>query len=281
MLKSYKIFFIFSIFFYSHLTLAWNGTGHRLVAAIAYQRLNPYVKQRIDSLTKINFSSDSGFNRFLKASVWADTLRYHDVSTFNAWHYFSKPYVINHVRFKLLAKENVAWAIGQSINVLASRKSNRYEKMVFLNFLVHFVGDIHQPLHCINLFSKKFPKGDKGGNLFTIKTRYADNLHYYWDQGVGLFHVKHQHYPLRYRAVRRLAARITQEYPEPSFKGRIYNSDPFTWAKESYHLAKSFAYNIAFNGRPSIAYIKKGQEISEKRVALAGYRLANILNSIH
>lgn len=58
-----------------------------------------------------------------------------------------------------------------------------------LRLLIHFVGDIHQPLHCTTRVNEQYPKGDEGGNMFDIPYHYtADNLHGVWDSAIYEFH---------------------------------------------------------------------------------------------
>lgn len=57
-----------------------------------------------------------------------------------------------------------------------------------LRFLVHFVGDLHQPLHAATMYSAEFPDGDLGGNYYKIQvpgSSYTTNLHSFWDSGAG------------------------------------------------------------------------------------------------
>lgn len=67
--------------------------------------------------------------------------------------------------------------------------SDNEAKSMALRLLIHFMGDVHQPLHDANLFSEEFPKGDKGGNDIKIKYHYgASNLHSVWDTVLYSYH---------------------------------------------------------------------------------------------
>ena len=70
--------------------------------------------------------------------------------------------------------------------------SNNDEKLGLsqaLRLLIHYVGDMHQPLHCLSRVNDEYPAGDKGGNLITLKNHYsADNLHSVWDAVVYEYH---------------------------------------------------------------------------------------------
>lgn len=63
--------------------------------------------------------------------------------------------------------------------------SEHEAKSFALRLLIHFLGDIHQPLHCLNRVNEDYPKGDIGGNAFPIPYHYtADNLHALWDSAI-------------------------------------------------------------------------------------------------
>ena len=264
-----------SIFVLPASALSWFSVAHRIIAEIAYQRLNPRVKQTINRITKVMFKSRLANKRFLMASIWPDVIKYDDVAAFNSWHFIDIPYSAEGIATKPIAKENVAWAIQQSIAVLASPRANLREKALFLTFLIHFVGDVHQPLHCVNRYSRTFPNGDNGGNLFPIRSAYANNLHAYWDGGLGLFH---KAYRLRSRSIVKWAHQIARQYPASYFGNQVKDRDPWHWARESYQIDKKTVYHIQPDSKPSNSYVKLGRSIVRKQVALAGYRLAYVLN---
>ena len=86
-----------------------------------------------------------------------------------------------------------------------------------LRFLIHLIGDIHQPLHNTSLVNSQFPKGDKGGNLFLIKTRLKSvkDLHTFWDR--GLEKISEIHAPLNAKHLaflNDLATQFTNQFPK-------------------------------------------------------------------
>lgn len=248
----------------------WDSTGHKVIAQIAYDHLRSAAKVKVDQLTQLLDPNYPPYSRFLFSSAWADQLREDDVTAFNAWHFIDYPWNSSTMTPAVPEGENVVWAINQSEHVLQSAKANNYEKAVFLRFLIHFVGDAHQPLHCT----------DRSGNLFSIRDPNVQNLHAYWDEGLGLFRQYSQQYPLSNKQVGFLANKIEQDYSENSFGAKARNINPIDWTQQSFQLAKNFAYNLQENTRPSAAYKQQGQKIVEQQLALAGYRLANLLNQI-
>ncbi len=274
-----KILISFCLLCYVSSVWAWNYTGHRVIGKIAYQQLTPAAKQRVDQLIPILGQYYSRDMDFSKAAIWPDLLKGHQVNAFNHWHYINIP--IRHGNIKAphpRHSDNVVWAIQQSEQVLSSPRSNDFEKALFLSFLIHFVGDIHQPMHCASLYSSQFPDGDRGGSLFTIKSPIADNLHQYWDSGLGLFLNTPQRYPSQAALIDGLVADITAAYPPADFADAISNVDPDSWAQESHQIAATNVYLIGKDTTPTKQYTEEGQVIAKQRAALAGYRLAAILN---
>ena len=145
-----------------------------------------------------------------------------------------------------------------------------------LRIILHIVGDIHQPLHAVTKVSHNYPQGDRGGNLVLLqKNRIAPNLHAYWDRGAGLWST-HHHYSSR--QIKTIAKRLESKYPCSLQKNT--DLDPMHWALESHQIAINLAYHsLPSANQPSLEYQQKAQQQSQERVALAGCRLANLLNS--
>ncbi len=257
--------------------MAWNQAGHLIIAQIAYDKLQLKVRLRVDQLTQEMSKSYPGEKNFVSAAFWPDYIKGDGVTAFNSWHYINLPYSPDHHRSFRPYPQNVVWAINQSEQVLSSPTANDYEKALFLRFLVHFVGDVHQPMHTITRFTKAWPYGDKGGNQFPIKDSHAKSLHQLWDQGVGSF----GNGALMAKQVRKMSTDIEQAYPPSTFKGRLSDDKPQDWAQESHELAIKYAYNTNPYQSISKAYRAEGQIISQKQLALAGYRLANVLNEAY
>ena len=169
--------------------LAWNNTGHMLVAQIAYEQMTPTARRRANGLIHV-LDAHYRPTDFVHAASWPDELKYHDIHTFDHWHYIDKGFSHDGSKFQVAEKQNIVWAIHKSLKGLRSRASNTFEKALMLRFLIHFVGDIHQPLHCASLHTKKHPDGDKGGTLYMITVDRATSLHRYWDSALGEYQNK-------------------------------------------------------------------------------------------
>lgn len=150
-----------------------------------------------------------------------------------------------------------------------------------IRFLMHYLGDIHQPLHCVSRVDDKYPSGDKGGNAFPTKSHYGTKeLHAVWDTVLYEFHVTEK-VPITdddWVNQGTIAARIMKENPESEIDPSM---DPTVWAKESYDIASTFVYGGLTEGAAvPDEYVTKGRALAEKRIATGGYRLAKLLESM-
>jgi hypothetical protein len=281
-----KKFLFFVITFLSLIILqnsyAWDATGHKIIAAIAYDNLTPETKAKVDQLTCIfdknnhdgfcNNSENAKKTRFMFDATWADLLRSENIPDFDDWHFIDNPN-------NSTQPKNVVWALNESKKVLSKWQYDIYEKAIFFRFLLHFVGDAHQPMHCVN-------HNDRGGNLVPINSKYADNLHEYWDRGLGEFCSRFSYEdqtncsPLSKKELNQLINYIEYRYPKNYFDSKIYDLNPKNWAIESNLIANNFAYQLTANSKPSYKYDKIGRKIALEQIALAGFRLANLLNNI-
>lgn len=260
----------------SHPIFAWNHVGHEVVAEIAYDNLNPKTKSAVNTLTAVVSAYDPHPETFIESAVWADQLIAQGVTAYNAWHYIDLPLQRSGHYKTHYREDNVVFAIHQAELVLLSTNANQLETALFLRFFIHFVGDIHQPLHAAELYSPEFPRGDKGGNLYKIKGQKANNLHHLWD---ACFNLTADNYPTP-ASIHQLAKSLEKTYPKKDFKRELQEKNPEQWAKESHEIAKDFVYNTPYNQEISAAYEATGEQICRQQLALAGYRLAEGLNTL-
>lgn len=153
-----------------------------------------------------------------------------------------------------------------------------------MRYILHLVGDIHQPLHTVARDTIAFPNGDRGGNDFVTKTgnglpKGATNLHRVWDSGCGAFMSVDKLGSRRGdRDVANIIAKVNQEFPLTSLKKRVQVMNVDDWSKEGLKIAQDFVYKTKEHNTPSKSYVSKGQKISRERAALAAHRLAYLLN---
>jgi hypothetical protein len=142
-----------------------------------------------------------------------------------------------------------------------------------LVWLLHLVGDVHQPLHAASRFIQSQPQGDAGGNKVGIHCGSgcsAQELHTFWDSVLGSSEDP------------RAAINAARKLPKASAQLASISDDK-AWAAESFKIAKASVYRwpIGVGGGPftlSSAYKARALSIAKARVALAGARLARLLN---
>lgn len=284
---------------------AWHDTGHMIVAQIAYLRLRPAAKARVDELLLPQpgkrplihlcagyYTPETCERTYdpITVAVWMDDLRGDSLNeSYAPWHYINVRPVFDGVpeRSDVGAEpENVLSRINWSISTLRQGTGSATKDAEALGFLYHLVGDVHQPLHAITRYSHAQPDGDAGGNGFKVEMppeTHINNLHSFWDAAGGAFGVVVLRRPLDQAGKHRilaLAEEIAKEYPADATP-EWNDLDPHTWVIESNTLARQVAYARIKEGEaPSPAYTDEAQKLSRKRLAIAGYRLAGVLNAL-
>ena len=274
------------------ISLGWGAGGHMMVAQIAFKRLNPKAKAKANELLAIAIdpSEVSAKSKdFVNASHWADDLRpFPEFDFLKPFHFIDNPFSTDGtaVPTDLPGSDTVVKALEDNVNTLKTSTDKNAQAQA-LRLIIHFVGDIHQPLHCATRVDSAHPEGDRGGNLVSISIPGNNgklkktNLHSYWDGGIGAFPPTGANFkPPALNKIPPAAAQATAGNPatDPDLK----LDDPFNfsaWSDESFALAKDVAYK-GLTSKPSAAYNKKALKTVRKRVAWGGYRLAALLNSI-
>jgi len=253
-----------------------------LVAQIAYNHLDPEVKVRCDALVAVplTYSSTQSSN-FVTAAVWADDFK-SQLGTGTS-HYIDLPISLDGYPTNGVPPEvpNVVTALNQYIATLQSTNATLTDQATALRYVLHYVGDIEQPLHCSNGISTNQPTGDAGGNGFYITGNWS-NLHSLWDSGGGYLTDSISRKPFSSASqatVNNKVAGIEADYPYAKSVGS--NPDPMDWAVEGRGIAETIVYkNISSNTAPSSAYLNTAQTTTEQRMAIGGQRLAKLLNTI-
>jgi hypothetical protein len=263
------LFIVLSLMAYG--AMAWNSIGHKLIVQIAYDQLDTQTRKRLNDY---NLAMDHTFasHSLILAAVWLDTL--HGNEATKAMHYIDLPYACASPFFHKTKTTNAVQAIKQAhINLQHASTLNAYQKGFNLRVLLHVTGDVHQPLHAVNYCSQQHPFGDYGGNLFPLGyNAVAANLHTYWDRGGG--YLKNKNYKVS--SIKRWAKQIEKRWP----CSKNDKEDPASWVQESYQIALHKAYSLTPNARPDKKYQQQVKQITEQRIALAGCRLAKLLQGI-
>jgi len=174
-----------------------------VVAKLAWLKLSPQTRQFASKILKSHphygefLAADRPHNIaedewvFMRAATWPDWVRSHHAADYNKpkWHYVDIPYV---PLYSILKTRDFPTDPPNGIERIPTciekiRSGTAEEKSVYFCWLLHLVGDIHQPLHCTSLFSEAFPTGDKGGNLSLIRIDGGRpvKLHPTWDALLG------------------------------------------------------------------------------------------------
>lgn len=263
------------ILFISAPAWAWDSVGHRLISTIAYDQLTPVAKAKVDELTLLLDPGYPPLQRFLYISTLPDQWRKEDPKT-AGWHFYNGGWSPDNTPLQPAKSPNLQSVIPQLSAEIKLQHNKAQAKS--LAYLVHLVEDAHQPLHCSNRFSKESPRGDAGGNLFPLRDKNADNLHTYWDRAARLL-ATGQHYPLRNKQILKLAKIIEAEYPPEDFVSQRKPESIQAWMTECLDVARS-VYDVSPNRRPGKVYRARVAEISSRQFALAGYRLADLINAL-
>lgn len=273
-------------------------TGHFIVARIAEREIEKSaVYPKLLELLSVTgpFTKDAKYP-FVESASWADDIKYTGWDLMNKWHfdniYIDGKRIIPRKEYEGLgltaSKMDVVWAINelkQSLrNTRESLVDDRLGKSINLRMLIHLVGDIHQPLHASTLVNSTFPKGDAGGNAFEIDVPSTRDLHSFWDACLKKYPILR--HPLSKRQFTKLegfVSKIMAEHPADSeeMHQRLKTQSVRDWAYESAKLSLQYAYkDIRPGGVPSKEYVTTGRQIIDQQLAIAGYRLAQVLLSI-
>jgi hypothetical protein len=259
-----------------HFAFAWNAEGHRVIAQVAYNHMTPTAKLRFQVAHPV-LDKHQKPPSFIEAAAWLDTLRKKDLNAMGAMHYVDIPFSTDGTRAPKPKPMNGLMAYNQSRALLLENHASSLEQVVALRVLIHVAGDLHQPLHAATRVSRAYPDGDAGGNRVVLpKNKIANNLHAYWDRAGGaLLYSAYERNP-EIRARRRARA---LEAAWPCWLDLV-DTDPVHWLAESHDLAVSEAYSITAKNFSSGAYQRTVSRTAEKRLALAGCRLAAALNEL-
>lgn len=295
---------------------AWGCEGHQAIALIAEKHMTPHALEMANQLlqsqpidpTLPRFCLGVGLDLMADSATWADDLRKVRPES-GPWHYIDIPRDAPRSAVAescSAATGCVTSALAHQIDLLRGANTDPRERADALRFVIHFVGDIHQPLHCET-------NNDEGGNCVPVKffgnppveknlqyETYSPNLHALWDYGI-IQHLKGQ------VPVAQWAASLDQQFSAQDDawqKAGIHLDD---WAWESHELADSVVYaklpvaipvetpvpvkSCADDDHVSTRLLRLGEWVSQpyvdavaptinEQIAKAGVRLAMVLNQI-
>lgn len=251
---------------------AWGPEGHQVVGDIARSHLTAAAKLEVRELL--------GNDDLAAVSTWPDEIKSERPETFG-WHFVDIPRNssgFSEERDCYRPEEKHPSSLQDHHNcvvdrisifeqVLANKNAPRGDRIEALEFLVHFVGDVHQPLHAI--------ADARGGNDIRVSEfgstqcgKFPCNLHFAWDIGL----IEHAS-----RREKDYAAYLEKVILRENL-ARKADGTPEEWANESFRLAKQ----VWLNDGSSVdeTYYRANIHIVDEHLALAGLRLAKILNRV-
>ena len=283
---------------------AWDAGGHMLVGQIAWELSTPETRRAVGEMVATldnQFNAGQPYN-FVTVSCWMDDLRSLPKKDYpwSTWHYVDSDKTEDGKNFTLPAPPHLVWAIEENLKTLRNKQSPAEERAKAVGMLFHWIGDIHQPLHTTTW-------NDRGGNGYLISgVHFSDlmpgmvaNLHTYWDKAFR-FDVR-EGMVVELWAVPKPGERpgkagegiITEEarelmrrFPRAVLTELAQPGNAEAWARESHFIGCKSAYppgpHPGNTEAPRISpeFAHASYDIAGRRVAVAGYRLAAMLNGI-
>lgn len=304
MKKILLILFVIQMFVFTQKSMAWFDEGHMIIASIAWDDLSAEERLKANYLISILADADPDYSDFIRAATWMDGIKGKGLHYFDGYHFINQYYVVYSPDVMPLYEDNnVVWTINQALKTFNGYKANpsEFAMAMSLRFLIHAVGDIHQPLHNTSRVSENTPKGDRGGNGFPIDSilygtyqgepSYLTNLHKLWDSGVQSFasvNAADSDYYKKKGETEKDKKKVIEHFNNLSegerkiIENKINNViDTREWSRESFKLGIEYAYNgIEENSQTTKEYTQKGQEVCMEQAYIAGKRLSKILKDI-
>jgi hypothetical protein len=283
---------------------AWNAAGHMMVAAVAYEQLTPAARTRVNRLLQLNpaYKEWSAGRRgpqrdeliFMQAATWADEIKtkpgytndgeratgpdasrndgYGDRLQHRYWHFISAPFSADpRLMLPEAPKPNVLTQIAAFRKSLASDASEDL-KSYDLVWLIHLVGDAHEPMRVATRVTRAFPLGDDGGAQVSLcKKPCRNDLRAYWENLFG--------------PAKKPEAVLDAAHALPKAFAKLSQiDDENAWAEDGLKLAQKVAYAppVGAGSGPFTLdedYHSAGLSVARQQLALAGTRLARLLNA--
>lgn len=269
---------------------AWGDEGHEVIGLIAEHYLEPAVRARVESILAGDTTQLTSRD-IAHEATWADKYRDSDRDGAQT-HYFQSRnwHFINleldgpsvnaacYGRPRLTpggsasrgpANDCLLDKIYEFTAELRSPSTGAEERRLALQFVLHFIGDLHQPLHA----SDDHDQGGNGKRALVQGARW-NTLHHEWDKTFVARLGRNEN-----EIARQLIACIT-----PAQRARWSTGRPDDWAEESFLVAKAHAYGrlpaprSAFQYRLSAAYVEDATAVTAEQLSKAGVRLALVLN---
>ena len=255
-----KIIYIFILLFvFSYQSSAsnvWGPTGHRVVGEIAQDYLKPRTKRKLKKLLKKKSMA------FL--STFADEIKSdRKFNKYYSWHYINLPLDMDYNESEKNPKGDLYTGIEYCKKVLMDENSTDADKIFHLKMLIHFIGDLHQPLH-IGL------SDDRGGNDFKVKWHYDEtNLHSVWDTKMI------DTYDMGYQELASNADQLSKEEVKKIQAGTVLD-----WVNEVHQLTRKVYGSAEKEENLRYRYSYNYFPVVRTQLQIGGIRLAKVLNEV-
>ena len=296
---------------------AWGCVGHQTIALIAEKHLNAHAAAMVNQLLRGNpidptlarYCQPVSSDPMADSSTWPDDIRSRHPE-YSPWHFIDVPLGVSHGDIEKYCPKStdcVTSVLREQIKILQTPGTDPQQKADALRFVIHFVGDIHQPLHDVT-------NNDEGGNCVPVsffdkeaqlrgdpaKENYSPNLHSVWDA----FIIERA---ANGKSVAELAAELNTEFQGKSELWQRGGADLDEWVWEGHRLAEEFSYGklpqkiaveqpetvnscagdnnvgarmFALHEQVADPYQNSAAPVVEEQIAKAGIRLAMVLNQI-
>ena len=234
----------------------WGKTGHRTVGEIATSVLSKKTLKKIEALL-------DGESLALVSNYGDDIKSDDNYRKYGPWHYVNLPLDGNYSLETANPKGDIIQGIQVCINTIRDVNSSKEEKAFHLKLLVHFIGDLHQPMHMGR------PE-DKGGN--DVKLTWfgkSTNLHRVWDSNMI------DDYGMSYSELAKESPRLSKRARKEMMKGT-----PLDWMKEGHLITKKLYEDLPKNGKLGYEYAYKYTGVMREQLQKGGLRLAKLLEAL-
>lgn len=234
----------------------WGRTGHRATGEIAEQHLSKKAKRAIQELL-------DGASLAL-VSTYGDEIKSDErFRSYGPWHYVNYPFDSSYETHPKSERGDLIQGINFCISVLKDDVASKEDKAFHLKMLVHFIGDLHQPLH-VGIAD------DKGGNDFQVRWfKDGTNLHAVWDTKMI------ESYNMTYSELADNAAQLSKDELRVMQEGTVLD-----WMNESRTLCLDVYENAKVGEKLGYGYMYQYMNVVRGQLQKGGVRLAALLNKI-
>ncbi|MBT8284624.1 MAG: S1/P1 nuclease [Flavobacteriaceae bacterium] len=255
MKKLLLVLIVFAHFSYANPPV-WGKTGHRVVGEVAEKHLSRKARKQVQMI--LNGRSLAAVSNYAD-DIKSDTL----YRKYYPWHYVNYAAGKSYGDDSVSEEGDIVMAIQTCIEKLKNKLTPKEERTFFLKMLVHFVGDLHQPLHA-------GWAENRGGNDIKIEWfGHESNLHRVWDSDLI------DNFGMSY-------TELADNLPDLSKKQRkmLQEGDVFTWVEESHKLANAIYATVESGDSLGYRYNYLYWATVEEQLLKGGVRLAAVLNEL-